>query len=200
MCNVRSGDAQVACVLFAAMSTQERTNKFRVALSLSFALLTLAPVARPAAGLIGEDLAVVQAMAAIITREAERPYENLYFASEFEGAPFVLIAMENPDRTDFCGLTREGAVQMVNELEIATSTRVQFDKETAKAAGLRLGRRKDARFPYLVLSRPVFGPGKEYAWVGVELNGSRGAVMRLDKVNGVWRKTSRCGAWVKSEG
>jgi len=182
------------------MNTPKTTNKFRVVFSLTFALLTLATVARPAAGLIGEELAVVQAMAAIITRDAERPYENLYFASEFEGAPFVMVAIENPDRNDFCGLTREGAMHMVNELEIATSTRVQFDKETAKVAGLKLGKRKDARFPYLVLSRPVFGPGKEYAWVGVELNGSRGAVMRLDKINGEWTKTSRCGAWVKSEG
>jgi hypothetical protein len=182
------------------MNTPKTTNKFRVVSCLSFALLTLATAARPAAGLIGEELAVVQAMAAIITRDAERPFENLYFTSEFEGAPFVMVAIENPDRNDFCGLTREGAAHMVNELEIATSTRVQFDKETAKAAGLKLGRRKDTRFPYLVLSRPVFGPGRQNAWVGVELNGSRGAVMRLDKINGEWRKTSRCGAWMKSEG
>ena len=181
------------------MNTPKTTNKLGVVSTIACVLLTMAPVARPAAGLIGEELAVVQAMAAIITRDAERPYENLYFASEFNGASFVMTAMENPDRNDFCGLTREGAVHMVNELEIATSTRVQFDKETAKSAGLKLGKRKDARFPYLVLSRPVFGPGREYAWVGVELNGSRGAVMRLDKINGEWRKTSRCGAWVKSE-
>jgi hypothetical protein len=181
------------------MNTPKTKNKSRVVSLLSFALLTLANVARPAAGLIGEELAVVQAMAAFIAHDGRRPYENLYFASEFDGAPFVMIAIENPDRNDFCGLTREGAMQMVNELGIATSTRVQFDKETAKAAGLRLGRRKDVRFPYVVLSRPVFGPGKEYAWVGVELNGSRGAVMRLDKINGKWTKTSRCGAWVKSE-
>ena len=189
----------MACVLSAPMTTPETTGK-RVLNSLSFVLLTLAAAATPAAGLIGEELAVVQAMAASITRDAERPYENLYFTSEFEGAPFVMSAIENPDRNDFCGLTREGAVHMVNEIEIATSTRVQFDKETAKAAGLKLGKRKDARFPYLVLSRPVFGPGREYAWVGVELNGLRGAVMRLDKINGEWTKTSRCGGWVKSEG
>ena len=182
------------------MNTPKTTKKLGVISSIACALLTLATVARPAAGLIGEELAVVQAMAAIITRDAERPFENLYFASEFNGAPFVMTAIENPDRNDFCGLTREGAVHMVNELEIATSTRVQFDRETAKVAGLKLGKRKDARFPYLVLSRPVFGPGREYAWVGVELNGSRGAVMRLDKINGEWTKTSRCGAWVKSEG
>jgi hypothetical protein len=159
----------------------------------------MASVARPA-GLIGEELAAVQAMASIIAHEAEKPYENLYFASEFEGAPFVMVAIENPDRNDFCGLTREGAAHMVNELEIASSMRVQFDKETAKAAGLKLARRKDPRFPYLVLSRPVFGPDKQQAWVGVELNGSRGTVMRFDKIDGEWKKTSRCGSWMKAEG
>jgi hypothetical protein len=182
------------------MNTPKTTRKFRVVSSLSFALLTLATVARPAAGLIGEELAAVQAMAAIIAHDADRPYENLYFTAEFEGAPFVMSAIENPDRNDFCGLTREGAAHMVNELEIASSVRIQFDKETAKAAGLKLGRRKDPRFPYLVLSRPVFGQDKQHAWVGVELNGSRGAVLRFDKIAGEWKKTSRCGGWVKSEG
>lgn len=182
------------------MNTPKTNNKFRLVSCLSLALLTLSTVARPAAGLIGEELAVVQAMAAIIAHDSERPYENLFFASEFEGATFVVVAIENPDRNDFCGLTREGAVEMVNELKIATAMRVQFDKETATAAGLKLGRRKDPRFPYLVLSRPVFGPGKQFAWVGVELNGSRGAVMRFDKIDGEWKRTSRCGSWVKSEG
>src|SRR5690242_1898303 len=140
----------MACVLSAAMNTPKTNNKFRLVSSLSLTLLMLSTVARPAAGLIGEELAVVQAMAAIIAHDSERPYENLYFTSEFEGAPFVMVAIENPDRNDFCGLTREGAIELVNELEIATTRRVQFDKETAQAAGLKLGRRKDPRFPYLV--------------------------------------------------
>lgn len=182
------------------MNTPKTKNKFHFVTTLSIALLTLATVAKPAAGLIGEELAAVQAIAAIIAHDSERPYENLYFTSEFEGAPFVKVAIENPDRNDFCGLTREGAAHLVNELEIASAMRVQFDKEIAKAAGLKLARRKDPRFPYLALSRPVFGPDKQYALVGVELNGSRGTVMRFDKIDGEWKKTSRCGSWVKSEG
>jgi hypothetical protein len=182
------------------MNTPKTKNKFRILSSISLALLTLSTIAKPAAGLIGEELMAVQAMAAIIAHDSERPYENLYFTSEFEGASFVMVAIENPDRNDFCGLTREGVTHVVNELEIASAMRVQFDKETAKAAGLKLARRKDPRFPYLVLSRPVFGPDKQYALVGVELNGSRGAVMRFDKIDGEWKKTSRCGSWMKSEG
>jgi hypothetical protein len=38
-----------------------------------------------------------------------------------------------------------------------------------------------------------------HAWVAVELNGSSGAVMRLDKVGNEWKKTDRCGGWIKAE-
>ena len=182
------------------MNTPKTTNKFSIVSSLSLVLMLLASVARPAAGLIGEELAVVQAMAAILTRDAKQPLEQLYFASEFESASFVALSIENPDHDAFCGLTREEALHMVNELEIVTSNRVQFDKTTAKAVGLKLGRRKDRRFPFLILSRPVFGPDKQHAWVGVEMNGLAGAVIRLDKIDGEWVKTSRCGGWMKAEG
>jgi hypothetical protein len=168
--------------------------------ALSFVLLMLAAnVARPGGAIMGEELAVLQAMAAIITRDAPRPYERLYFESEFEGAPFVASSLENPDRNQFCGLTRPEALQMVYELETATSKRVEFDKEIAKSAGLKLGHKKNPRFPYVILSRPVFSPSKQYAWVAVELNGSSGAIMRLDKIGGEWKKTSRCGGWMKTE-
>lgn len=163
------------------------------------ALMLVATVARPGAAIVGEELAVLQAMAAIITRDAPRPFERLYFESEFEGAPFVASSFENPDRNQFCGLSRPEALQMVYDLETITSKRVEFDKEIAKSAGLKLGHKKNPRFPYVVLSRPVFGPGNKYAWVAVELNGSSGAVMRLDKVGGEWKKTSRCGGWMKTE-
>jgi hypothetical protein len=179
-------------------TSNKKTISRRVALSCSL-LMLLSPVARPGASIVGEELAVLQAMATIITRDASRPFERLYFESEFEGAPFVASSFENPDRNQFCGLTRSEALQMVYELETVTSKPVEFDKEIAKAAGLKLGHKKNPRFPYLVLSRPVFGPGNKYAWVAVELNGSSGAVMRLDKVGGEWKKTSRCGGWLKTE-
>jgi hypothetical protein len=161
--------------------------------------MLVSSVARPGAAIVGEELAVLQAMATIITRDAPHPFERLYFESEFEAAPFVTSSFENPDRNQFCGLTRPEALQMVYELEAITSKPVEFDKEIAKAAGLKLGHKKNPRFPYVILSRPVFGPGNKYAWVAVELNGSSGAVMRLDKVGGEWKKTSRCGGWLKTE-
>jgi hypothetical protein len=106
--------------------------------------------------------------------------------------------MENPDRNQFCGLSRPEALQMVYELESATSKRVEFDESIAASAGLKLGHKKNPRFPYVVMSRPVFGPGNRHAWVAVELNGSTGAVMRLDKIGDEWKKTDRCGGWIKA--
>jgi hypothetical protein len=180
------------------MNTPNTTNLSRRASVLSCVLLMLvANVARPGAAVPGEELAVLRAIAGIVNRDASRPYERLYFESQFEGASFVATSLENPDRNDFCGLSRAGALAIVSELETLTTRRVQLDKEIAKSAGLKIGRRKDPRFPYVVLSRVVFGPGNYYAWVAVELNGKAGSVMRLDKVDGEWKKTSRCGGWIK---
>jgi hypothetical protein len=167
--------------------------------SCAVALLLVATVAKPGAAIVGEELAVLQAMAAIITQDAPRPYQRLYFESEFEGAPNVASALDNPDRNKFCGLSRAEALQLVYELETVTAKRVEFDKAIAESAGLKLGHKKNSRFPYVVLSRAVFGPGSQHAWVAVELNGSSGAVMRLDKVGGEWKKTDRCGGWIKAE-
>jgi hypothetical protein len=178
-------------------------NTSSMRFSCSVVLMLMAniatPAATPSAAIAGEELAVLQAMAAIITSEARRPYERLYFEPEFEGAPFVTSSIENPDRNKFCGLSREEALQMVYELETATARRVELDKTIATSAGLKIGHKKNPRFPYVILSRPVFGPGNRHAWVAVELNGSSGAVMRLDKIGGEWKKTDRCGGWIKSE-
>ena len=162
-------------------------------------LMLAANVARPGVAVIGEELAVLRATAGIINREATRPYENLYFESEFASASFVTTSLENPDRNQFCGLSRPEALTIVYELQAASARPVQLDKETAKSAGLKIGRWKDRRFPYVVLSRVLFGPGNQYAWVGVELNGQAGSVMRLEKIDGEWKKTSRCGGWIKYE-
>jgi hypothetical protein len=179
---------------FAAM--KNKTTRF----SFAAALMLMAPVAKPAAAIMAEELAVLQAMAAFITSEASRPFERLYFATEFLAAPNVATSLENPDRSQFCGLSRPQALQMVYELETVTAKPVEFDKEVAKAVGLKLGHKKNPRFPYVILSRAVFGPTRQYAWVAVELNGSSGAIMRLDKVGGEWKKTYRCGGWIKAEG
>jgi len=162
-------------------------------------LMLTAGVARPGTVLVGEELAVLQAMAAIVSHDATRPLELLYWESEFDGAPFVTVSLENPDRDQFCGLTRPEALKVVQALANVSSIPAKFDKETAKAAGLRLGKRKDPRFPYVVLSRPVFGPENRSAWVGVEVNGTSGGVMRLEKTDGEWKKASRCGGWIRSQ-
>jgi len=183
--------------IFRAMNTR---NISRRAASLAgAAVLLMSSVAQPGAAIVGEEMAVLQAIAGIVSRDASRPFERLYFESEFDGAPFVTSSLENPDRNQFCGLTRSQALTMVSELETVTAQRVELDKEIATSAGLKIGHKKNPRFPYLVLSRVLFGPDNNNAWVAVELNGQTGAVMRLDKVGGEWKKTSRCGGWIKSE-
>jgi hypothetical protein len=155
--------------------------------------------AYPSTGLAGEELGVIQAMAAILNREAGGSYDFLYFESDFSSSPYVASSMENPDRTQFCGLTREAGMTLVSTLAQLTSDPLEFDKGTAKPAGLRIGHKRLPRFRYLMLSRVVFGPGNQYAFIAVDLNGSTGAVMRLDKVNGEWSKSARCGGWIKTQ-
>ena len=52
-------------------------------------LMLVAGVASPGTVLVGEELAVIQAMAAIVSHDASRPLELLYWETAFEGAPFV---------------------------------------------------------------------------------------------------------------
>ena len=170
----------------------------RLLAAIASLVLTTA-VARPSAALLGEELAVIQAMAAILNQDAARPFDFLYFESDFPARPFVASSMANPDRTAFCGLTRDQGQSLVRELIDLTSEPVEFDKTVAKGAGLSLGHKKLERFRYLTLSRVVFAPDKQRAWLAADLNGETGAVFRLDKVGNGWSKAARCGGWVKSE-
>jgi hypothetical protein len=158
-------------------------------------------VARPVepASAAGEELEVLQAMAGIITRDAPRPYDFLYFESDFSAGPNVAMSIANPDRTQFCGLTREEAQALVDTLTTVNSDPVKFDKTLAKSAGLSIGNKKLSRFRYLILSRVVFAPDKKQAWLAMDSNGESGAILRLEKANGEWNKTARCGGWVKAE-
>jgi hypothetical protein len=160
-------------------------------------VLMAATSAVSAEEVLGEELAVIQAMAAIANQDAGQSYDYLYFESEFPASPHVASSMSNPDRTSFCGLTRDAAQTLVTELTTVTAKPVEFDSSLAKPAGLRIGHKKLPRFRYLTLSRVVFAPGNQKAWVAVDLNGESGAVMRLDKVGGQWSKAARCGGWVK---
>ena len=166
--------------------------------AVPFMLMTV-DVAWSAAPVAGEERAVLQSLAALVNLDTTRPYERLYFETEFGGAPHVTSSLKNADRSSFCGLSREDALALVAKLQKITAARVVLDKEMAKSAGLKLGEKKNPRFPYVILSRVVFGPGKMSAWVAIELNGSSGAIMRLDKVGDVWSKTDRCGGWIKAE-
>lgn len=162
--------------------------------------LLLAPgAARSQNGANGEELAVVQAMATILNEDARLPFDYLYFESEFPASPFVATSMSNPDRTEFCGLSRDDAQSLVGKLVELTEKPIEFDNALAKPAGLRIGNKKLPRFRYLMVSRVVFAPDLNQAWVAVNLNGMSGAVMRLDKIEGRWSKTARCGGWYKPE-
>ena len=147
----------------------------------------------------GEELAVVQAMATILNQDARQPFDYLYFESEFPGHSIVAESMSNPDRTEFCGLSRDDAQSLVGKLVELTAKPIEFDDSLAKPAGLRLGHKKLPRFRYLMVSRVLFAPDLNQAWVAVNLNGVSGAVMRLDKIEGRWSKTARCGGWYKPE-
>jgi hypothetical protein len=163
------------------------------------ALLLTSGAARSQNGAIGEELAVVQAMATILNRDARVSYDYLYFESEFPAGSIVANSMSNPDRTEYCGLSRDDAQTLVAKLVELTAKPVEFDNSLAKSAGLRLGQKKLPRFRYLILSRVVFAPDLNQAWIGVDLNGKSGAVMRLDKIEGGWSKTARCGGWFRTE-
>jgi hypothetical protein len=178
------------CVTWAAMKTAFSR------LASSIAVLTMS-TATLAGGAPGKELEVIEAMAAIVRQDSTRPYDFLYFESDFSAGPHVASSMANPDRTQFCGLARAEAQSLVAELETVNSKPVSFDKDVARNAGLKIGHKKLPRFRYLMLSRVVFSPDHQRAWLAVDQNGETGAIMRLDKVGGQWTKTHRCGGWLK---
>jgi hypothetical protein len=161
-------------------------------------LLLAGNAAHPGTMLLGEELAVIQAMAAIMNRDNARPFDFLYFESEFPAKAYVDSSMSNPDRTEFCGLSRERAQAVVAELSHVTSQRVEFDKSVARPAGMAIGHKRLERFRYLTLSRVVFTPDQQHAWLAADLNGETGALFRLDRVDGQWARTARCGGWMKT--
>jgi hypothetical protein len=154
--------------------------------------------ARPSSALLGEEAAVIQALATVLNRDSKGTFDFLYYESDFPARAIIDSAISNPDRTQFCGLTREQAQAMVGQLAQLTSEPVEFGKDVAKPAGLSIGHKKLERFRYLTLSRVVFAPGGQQAWLAADLNGETGAVYKLEKVGGGWSKTARCAGWVKT--
>ena len=150
------------------------------------------------AGSSGEEIAVWQAMAGQITRDsASKPYKQLYFMSDFESAAMVSSSMSDPTRKDYCGLSQPDAQVLVNELKTLSAEAVELDSSIADQNDLKLGHRKHPRLRYVALSRVVFDPSGQRAWLAVDLTGTSGSIMRLDKVGGTWSWTSRCGGWLK---
>jgi hypothetical protein len=88
---------------------------------------------------------------------------------------------------------------MVAQLQAVNAEPVMLDEAISEPAGLKIGKKKAPRARYLALSRVVFDPSQQYAWLAVDLGGVAGSIMRLDKVAGQWSKAARCGAWVRSE-
>jgi hypothetical protein len=161
-------------------------------------LMLAAGVARPGTAAVAEELAVVQAIAKLLNVESMTPFDYLYYESRFSARKNVAASLSDPDRTQFCGLTRDEGLAMVREMTFLDMEPVEFDKSTAKVAGLGIGHKQLERFRYIRVSRVVFGPDQTKAWIAADLNGESGAVYRLDKTNGEWSRTARCGGWVKA--
>jgi hypothetical protein len=87
---------------------------------------------------------------------------------------------------------------LIKEITFLNMEPVEFDKSVARDAGLVIGHKKFPKFRYLRLSRVAFGADEQRAWLAADFNGEGGAVYRLDRINGEWRRTARCGGWVRA--
>ena len=167
------------------------------------ALLMLLSAASPAADALGEEPAVWKALAEFIASDnTSHPFKILYFQSDFETAPLVTSSMADSTRReyrDLCGLSVSDARAMVSQLQAVNAEPVMFEESVAEPARMKIGKKKAPRARYVALSRVVFDPSNQHAWLAVDLGGVAGSIMRLDKVAGQWSKTAKCGGWVRSE-
>jgi hypothetical protein len=144
----------------------------------------------------GEELAVWQAVAGTIARDnVSKPYKLWYSQSDFTAASFIASALTDPDKQEFCGLSGTEVKSMISQLKTASLEPVELESDVAESAGFKIAHKKNPRFRYFAMSRVVFDPSREKAWLSVELNGERGSIVRMDKVAGQWSRTSRCGGW-----
>jgi hypothetical protein len=157
----------------------------------------------PAAEAAAEELAVWKAMVEfVVSDNASHPYRQLYFQTDFETSPLVTNSMADPTRREYkelCGLSTSDSRAMVSQLQAVNAEQVTFDEEAMEQAGLKIGKKKSPRARYIALSRVVFDPSNQHAWLAVDFSGTSGAIIRLDKVAGQWSKTARCGGWMRSE-
>ena len=143
-----------------------------------------------------EELAVWQAAAKSVARDhVANPYKVWYFKSDFTSASFIATAMIDPDREKSCGLSGPEARALISELKSVSAEPVKLEKAFARTAGFGIAYQKIPRQRYFATSRVIFDAAVQSAWLSVELSGERGFIVRLDKVNGQWNKTSKCGGW-----
>jgi hypothetical protein len=172
------------------------TMKMKVLMILAVLTPMTASAVWPPPKAQGDELAVWQAMAGAISKENEsKPYRLWYSQSDFAAASFISSALTDPDKEQFCGLSATEVKSVVTQLKSASLEPVELDSNVAEAAGYKIAHKKNPRFRYIAMSRVVFDPSKQKAWLSVELNGERGSIVRLDKVGGQWNRTSRCGGW-----
>jgi hypothetical protein len=180
------------------MKTRNLKSKMKVALTLALAVLLplIAEAEWPPPKAQGDELAVWAAMAGSIAKDGgERRIRLWYSQSDFAASTFIASALIDPDRDQFCGLSAMDVKNVVTRLKSASLEPVQLDADVAEAAGFKIAHKKNPRLRYFALSRVVFDPAKQQAWLSVELNGERGSIVRLDKVGGQWNRTARCGGW-----
>lgn len=171
-------------------------SKFSCVFALSLALSTPALAVWPPPAVEGEELAVWQAVAGTIASDnTDKPYKLWYAESDFTAATFISSALADPDKEDFCGLSSTEVKSMITKLKSLSLEPVQIDSDVAKSVGVKLAHKKNPRMRYFAMSRVVFAPSGDKAWLSVELNGERGSIVRMDKVNGAWNRVSRCGGW-----
>jgi hypothetical protein len=172
-------------------------------LASAAALSLVATSALPAATPLQEEPAVWKAMVEFLaTDNASKPYRQLYLQSDFETGPLVTNSISDPTRReykDLCGLSNSDAKAMVAQLQAVNSESVPFEQSIAEAGDLKLTKKKVPKARYVALSRVTFDPTNQYAWLAVDLSGTAGSIMRLDKVAGRWTRTAKCGGWVRSE-
>jgi hypothetical protein len=176
--------------------------RLRIATHIVCLVLTVATTAaaRAESRAPGEELAVWQAAAGVVARDnLSRPYNVWYFQSDFTSASFIATALIDPDREKVCGLSEPEARELVSRLKAASSEPIKLEKSLARSAGFGIAYRKIPRQRYFAMSRVVFDAAGRSAWLSVELNGERGFIVRLDKVDGEWSKASRCGSWYMPE-
>lgn len=144
----------------------------------------------------GDELAVWQAaVTAVAEEQPERTIKVWYYESDFSTVTYISSAISDPDRPDYCGLSYEDAKSMFAQLKEVSTVTVVVSSEMAEAVGYRLGTKKNSRIPYVALSRVVFDKDRTRAWLSVDLNGQKGSLVRVDKVDGQWRKAARCAGW-----